>query len=372
MTETLKICHVTTASEPIAGAERVLVDLARKSAVGWDLCFVTVEPSGELNEALAELGWPARSLGATHPIQVPAALSRLRGIFREIEPDIIHAHLHHASALCALTRGGTPLVQTRHYSDHMYRYEGPLARGLDLLAARRARRIAAVSRAVRDHLVDVENLPRQQIEVIPNGVDCETLARADTDTGGAILEDYGVQGPVVGCAATFHPRKGHVHLLDAWQDVIKGHPDAHLLLMGKRTDHPDLAKMVERRGLADSVHPVGFHPEGRAIMAAFDVYVQPSIEEGFGLAVIEAMAMGQPVVASKVGGMKETVVDGETGLHVPPGESNPLADSLILLLDDEEWARELGRTGQKRARSQYSSRRMVSDYDRFYAKATGT
>lgn len=373
MTTARSILHVTTASGPIAGAERVLLDLASVAQDhAWEFGVVTVEPWGPLNDALEEKGVLAYSLGTTKSYQAPVAIAKLRSIVKGFNPDVVHTHLFHASALAAAaTIGLSPvLVQTRHYEGHTNRFEGRIHQSLDRRIAKRSARLAAVSEPVRDYLVLQEGVDDDLVDVVHNGVDWDALAAVDPEPARRVFDDIGVgDGPLIGCAATYHPCKGHVYLLDAFQAVSERFPDAKLILMGRGTDSPELAAKIAERGIEPNVHCLGFRPDGRHVMAVLDVYTQPSIEEAFGLAVIEAMAMGHPVVVSEVGGMARTVEDGISGFHVKPGDPESLADQLISTLEDPTRSQRVGKNAQRRVKEHFSVGAMAEAYDRFYDRA---
>lgn len=368
----LSILHFTTASEPIAGAERVLLDLAEAAPAKWNLMLLTLRPEGELQRKFRALGYSTESLNAKAPSDSPKVLFQLRRLLLREQPDLLHTHLHHASVLgsaAASLHRGVALVQTRHYSDYMRRFGGGISAALDAWAARRCDRVAAVSQPALEQLKS-EGVHPRRLAVVPNGIDVARLASLPREAGRAALRTEGVpDGPVVGCAATFHPIKGHRLLLEAFSYLHAKLPTAQLVLLGHGTDDPILKRHAALLGCAGAVHGLGFQPLGQRMMAGFDVYVQPSVDEGFGLAVVEAMAMGLPVVASAVGGLRVTVQQGETGLLVPPGDAQALATALMDVLLDGSLARRLGEAGAERARSNYGRDRMVEGYDQLYSAA---
>lgn len=366
----MHILHVTTASQPIAGAERLLLDIAQEARDReHELSFLTLEPQGEFHEQLDAMGWTTGSLEATRPRQILQAVSGLRQTIASLGPDLLHAHLFHGTVLASAgaVGMGLPLIQTRHYSDYMDRYGDPFRRRLDHWAANRADRVIAVSLAAEEHLTQVAGVPPERVEVIPNGVDVERLGRVDPKQGERVLRELGIDdGPLVGCAATYHPRKGHRYLIEAMSRVCKELPTAHLVLLGRGTGDGGLVGQARKLDIEDRVHGLGFHPEGQAIMAALDLYVQPSVEEGFGLAVVEAMAMGLPVVVSDVGGMRHTVIHGSSGIRVPPADPPALADAILRTLKEPSLARRLGEAGRARASEAFSIQRMVDEHERIY------
>ena len=366
----LRILHLTTDGSTVAGAERVLLALGSAAdRARWSLGFATVGPAGTVNELLAATGWPADSLGYRHATDGPAAVVRLARLVLAHRTDVLHAHLPRAVAFGALVAPvlGVPLVQTRHYSDYLHRFGTPAQRRVDRWAAARCAGIAGVSEAAREHLVQVERIPAVRVVVIENGVDWAGLSRIDPGPGRATLAALGVPaGPLVCCAASLHPRKGLHHLVDAFAPVVARVPAARLVLLGSGGERDALRERIRGRGLDDHVRLLGQRVDAHALIAACDVYVQPSVEEGFGLAVLEAMAMRRPVVVSDVGGMQITVENGVSGVRVPPGNPGRLAEALAGLLLDRAEAARLGGAASARVRDHYSVERQVAAYDRWY------
>lgn len=369
----LRVFHLTTSGDVIAGAEQLLIGIARLAdPARWDLAFASLTGRDKMHDALAPYGWPTHAFDLTNVASVPGTLLRLRAALAEFRPDILHAHLSHSTILAAVAGmidRRLVLVQTRHYSDYVSRFR---KRRLvaDAWASRRCDRIIAVSDAARAQLVEVEGVDGARVTVVDNGVEWDRLSALDHDEGRRKLEALGVPpGPTIGCAATFNIRKGHTYLLQAMVRVLARHADARLVLLGTGQDEALTRAEVKRLGLEDRVHFLGHRADAHPLLAGLDVYVQPSVEEGFGLALIEAMATRRPVVATAVGGMLATVDPDRTGLRVPPSDPAALADALLALIDDPARAAELGRNASENVRQHYSLQRMLDQYDEVYRRA---
>lgn len=370
MSAPVRILHVTTASSPIAGAERLLTDIARRAPRdSWQLAFVTLQSAGELNRLVEGSGWPSYSLDVRSPAQLPAAWMRLRHIARTFRPDIVHTHLYHASVLAALpgASAGAPLVLTRHYADFMQDFGGPFSRALDRFSAHRSAAVAAVSEAARAYITGHEGVPPERVTVIENGVDCDALGALDRAEGRRLLETAGLAGgPLIGCAASLYAAKGLDVLLRAFQTVLRTVPDSRLALLGAGPQEAELKALAEELGVASQTVFLGYRPDAPLLMSALDLYAQPSVQEGFGLAVLEAMAMGLPVVVSRVGGMAETVEHEVSGLQVEAGRADLLAGALLRLLQTPTLAGRLGRAAAQRVSERYSINRVLADYQALY------
>jgi glycosyltransferase involved in cell wall biosynthesis len=171
---------------------------------------------------------------------------------------------------------------------------------------------------------------------------------------------------VIGAASRLVPVKGVQNLLRALPDVRARHPEVSLEIAGDGAQRPSLEADARRLGVADHVRFLGWQPNLTEPFRRWSVFVQPSIEEGFGLAVLEAMAAGLPVVATQIGGLTELVVHGVTGLLVPPGSDRGLAEAISTLLDDAARSRNMGLAGRERAERLFTVERMVDGILRVY------
>ena len=168
--------------------------------------------------------------------------------------------------------------------------------------------------------------------------------------------------------ARLAPQKGHRVLFDALPRVLERVPEARVRVVG----HEELSTVAELRayaagrGVADRVAFEGFRGDVPSVLRELDLFVLPSLWEGFGLVLLEAMAAGRPVVASAVGPIPEVVVDGESGLLVPPGDPEALARAIVRVLEDAVLAERLGRAGRARVEQVFGLDRMVERTDALY------
>lgn len=361
-----RILHVTTVGGPLAGAERMLVTLAGDvDRREWELHLATLGPEGPLHEEFRARGWTASSLGSPSTACSPMALWRLARLVRRWQPDVLHVHLARPSVLAAVIKPfvGAPVVQTRHYGDFLQRAAPRWEAALDAWAARRMDLVLAVSSASAHDLRSIEGVPADRVRVAANGID---LAEPGLDAESQA--DAGIAGPYLACAATWHPRKGHAVLFAALAQLAPRHPGLRLVLLGAGTQDPRVAAAASQAGIGDRVEALGFCDRTRAlaVVRRATAYVQPSLEEGFGVAVVEAMALRVPVVVSDVGGMAETVEQGVTGLRTPPGDADALAKAIAALLADPEARRAMGAAGRRRVERMYSGSAMRRAYEACY------
>ena len=211
-----------------------------------------------------------------------------------------------------------------------------------------------------------EGFPARRLGVIPNAVDPGVCPDAGARRAARAMLEISDSSFVVGTVARFDPVKDLGTLIDAFAQIVGGLPDAALVLIGDGPERPTLEALAEARALTRLVRFPGMRSDARALMPALDVYVNCSVSEGTSLTIMEAMAAGLPVVATRVGGNPEVVADGITGVLVPPRSSSSLARAVQLLAADRALARRLGRAGRHRMEAEFAIDRVVDKYVRIY------
>jgi glycosyltransferase involved in cell wall biosynthesis len=348
-------------------------------AHGFDCEIACPGDSGLVHDALEAnvLVHPVPIVGPLHPLRDPLAIIALREVIHERRPAIIHAHGSKAGLIArvaSLLSGHTPTVVTVH-NQVLYGGISPLMRRvyitLERWLARRTARIITVSDALRTELLDVYGLPARLVTTVHNGLDLSPFLKGGD--GPAARRRYGVPADSVafGLAARFAPQKAHDVLIDAAVPVLERDERAWLLLAG---DGPLLeAARTKARAtrVRDRILFPGFETDVPGLLAALDVYVSPAIAEGLGLATIEAMAAGLPVVATTAGGTPEVVESGVTGVLVPPGRPAPLTEALNGLLRDLALRRSMGEAGRARAVAEFGEDRMLERIAEVYREVLG-
>lgn len=243
-------------------------------------------------------------------------------------------------------------------SVHHYQDRGELRLG------ERCRGVLACSEPIRENLVNDARLPKELIHVVPLGVEVPGAAPGPSATE--------ARTPVVATFASLTPDQDPATLLRAASAVMQTRPGAcHFLVVGEGPEEPALRRLA--RELRLEKHLTFSHagvPHER-ILAETDVYVQTARREGFGLAVLEAMAWGRPVVATAVGGLISLVRDGQTGFLVPAGDARAVAGKILDLLGDPQRRATMGANGRALAVKEFSLRRMVQRVSEVYARAMG-
>ena len=340
----------------IGGSERHLLTLLPALAgSGLDVRFVGLDdPAWDSRDFYDALRVPYERLPAPRDLD-PRLASRLRRTLRRLDPDLVHTHLVHADAYGAVAAARMPfaLVSTKH-NDDPFR-TGPF-RFVERLLTRRAARAVAITEALRRFAVERVGLPADKLTVVPYGLDALPEPWA---------EDPPVELPpgarVLLCVARLVPQKGVDVAVRALPAIRARHPHAVLVVLG---EGPQRAALQ-----AEGTYVLGRVGDVAAWYRRAEVVVHPARWEGFGLALLEAMLAAKPVVASRVSSVPEIVLDGETGLLVPPDDPRALAGAVSSLLDDPARAAALGRAGYDRARREFSVARMTERTLRVYEEA---
>jgi glycosyltransferase involved in cell wall biosynthesis len=283
--------------------------------------------------------------------------------------DIVHLHMRHATIVGALASklAGTTAMVTRHYTtdpSHAGRSgrAQQLTQTLDNYCTKSVKRIVAVSNHVRDVLIELSVRP-EQIDVVHNGVD---IALFDAQARSSPALEVPSGHLVIGTVGSLTWRKGHKYLIEAFADVSRRLANCSLVIVGEGPELDALRQLASGLGISERVIFAGFRNDIAALIREFDVYVQPSIYESFGIVLLEAMAATKAVVATNVGGVPEIVSDGETGVLVSPENPGMIADALIRILGDEGARIRMAEKGRSRVVANFDIAQTVSKYQDVY------
>jgi glycosyltransferase involved in cell wall biosynthesis len=336
---------------PAFGAvERYVVSLARGLRdAGEDLTLVypgapELEPFRELGGGSVRLApFPPALLEAT-PRLVGTLVRRLR----RLRPRVVHVTDVWPAAFVAARLAGVPRVVVTHHTPELPRRDNLAGRLLWRLGWLARPEVIYTSLSDREH--DARRLRRH---VIPLGIDLDRFEHA--------TPELQVDHPVVGTVGRLASQKGQRYLIEAAPRVLERHPDVRFAIVGDGELRAQLEAQAAAAELDDRFLFTGMREDVAPLLASFDVFALPSLFEGLCLAVIEAQAAGVPVVATPVGGVKETVRAGETGVVCRPADPDSLADGIAWLLEHPEEAKRLAATARERVRERFSEQRMVQE-----------
>ncbi len=230
-------------------------------------------------------------------------------------------------------------------------------------------RIIAVSQPVKEHLVKDFGVNDKNITLIYNGIDVARFKNQQAKLKSEIKKSLGLADmPVIGIVGRLSDVKGHSYLIEAMQKVLEKIPQARLVVVGEGKIKERLVSLSRRLRIEKSILFIPSVKDTSEILSIMDVFVMPSLKEGLGLALMEAMAAGLAVVGSDVGGIKDLVRDGQTGLLVKPADACGLASAITGLLEDSEKRSSLGREAQIFIGQNFTQEKMIAETENVYAE----
>jgi len=353
-----RIAHVSLGLE-MGGMEKLLVEFARHAdREHYRLHFVCLEGRGRLADEVEALGWPVEAMGKRPGVR-PGLVVKLARLFRRLSFDVVHTHNEPACIYgvpaARLARAGL-VLNTRHG-------QGPALGGrrarVFTLAARLAGRVVCVSNDAADLTVR-SGLPKRQVTTIWNGIDTQKFAfRGPCPAGPAIV------------VARLAAGKNIDALIQATALVRGQIPQFHLRIVGDGPCRSALEALAAELGIREHVDFTGEVDNVPQQLQQASMFVLPSLSEGVSLSLLEAMATGLPVVATRVGGNLEVVQEGETGFLVPVEQPAKMAEVMIRLAADAELARRMGTAGRRRVETKFDVRAMVRAYEALYRDGLG-
>jgi glycosyltransferase involved in cell wall biosynthesis len=365
----IRILQLITSLDRGGAENHLLALLSHLDAEAFELETAVLCGEGELVPVFREGGIRVHLLGARTRFD-PLALRRLVQLVRDGHYDILHSHLFRADIYAALAAAqlgeGRPLlVSTRHNDDRFFLH--PFVGLIHYMVSAQQDLIIAISDHIARFTVARGVRDPRRVRRVYHGLE-PPVTRALERDGQRIRHELGVEADdfLVGNVGRLALQKGQRHLIAAMPLLLERVPRAHAVIAGGGDLEDYLRDLAEEAGVAERVHVLGPRKDVPALMHAIDAFAMPSIWEGFGLVLLEAMAAGRPIVASRVATIPEVVVDGETGLLVAPGDPRALADALAVLAHQPALARQLGEAGRERLRRQFSIEKMVGDTESLY------
>ncbi|MFB3925670.1 MAG: glycosyltransferase family 4 protein [Syntrophales bacterium] len=250
---------------------------------------------------------------------------------------------------------------------------GPLQKkayiAADRLTERFVDRFIVVSDVLADRLIKAHEIPADKVIKIYNGIETELYNPEQADFEfRQVRREFGLDpgAPVIGAIGRLVWQKGFEYLVACIPEVVREFPSARFLLAGDGPLRGDLEKLSRRLKVEGKIIFAGFQPRVREILSALDVVAIPSVLEGFPMVTLEAMAMAKPIVATRIDGITEQIVDRESGLLVPPGNPDALAKAVLFLLRDQQYALRLGRNARIRVKKEFPVEKMISETEKVY------
>jgi glycosyltransferase involved in cell wall biosynthesis len=364
----MKVLHIIS-SGGMYGAEAVILNLSR-TLNGSSHCSVlgvfsnVSNPNLQLHEIALEEGIETHLISCDGQID-RRAIADIRELAARTGADVVHAHGFKADiyVYLALRRTKTSFVSTCHtwYDNNLLVFLYGLA---DRFVLRKYARVVAVSDEVKHRLLKA-GVPGDTIRLIRNGIELRPFGNATPSLRDSTSEST----LIVGLIGRLSIEKGIDIFLRAAARVLVEFPSARFLVVGDGPDKDKLEQLVDQLNIRESVSMLGRRSDMPSVYASLDVMVASSRQEGLPMAILEGMASGLSLVATAVGEVPTVVADGKTGLLVPPGDVDSLAEGILSLLRDPEMRARFGAAAKQRVEDEYSASRMTADYLRVYAEA---
>ncbi len=368
----IKIFHVTK-MKGISGSEnhlfRLLSELDKNRfdvhfCILAEACHVSLlqEYARRLEKAEVTV-----SILVMHKYVDLSLLRTLRNYIIQEKFHIIHTHLIHADlygTLAAKLARVSTILCSRHNDDRFRRYR-PLI-WLNRFLAHWHTKIIVISNWIGTFLQEIEGIPSEKIICIHYGLEPEALV-VNVDKH-YVREEFQIpeQIPVIGTIGRLTAQKGHSYLLQAVRQVTGQFPNLCVLIIGDGELRSELENQARELGIEANVIFSGYRNDAVRLLSGFDFFVFPSLWEGFGLVLLEAMALRKAVVASEVSAIPESVIQGKTGLLVPPKNAEKLAGAMLTLLNDNVLCNSLGESGYKRLQEDFTVQKMVETTEMLY------
>jgi glycosyltransferase involved in cell wall biosynthesis len=336
----------------MGGAERLRLSLLRelfRRGISCRICLL--QEYGELVEPIHSVGFPVDVLSASTSLYSLSTQQKLREYFHKHRPRIVHAgqfitNVHVTAAVKASTQ--CPVVIEEHGHSNWKKWHHRL---LDRMICRRADAVVCCSRSVARHVQGIIGTPDSQIFPIHNCVDPFPIEESDQATTGALKDELGIPSDafVVGTVGKLRPEKGHCYLLEAWKQFrAAAVAPCKLVIVG---DGPLRGSLREQARDIPDVVWAGQSTDVAKVLSIIDVFAFPSIDEGLGIALLEAMHAGKVVVASDTGGIPEVIDHERNGLLCSPGDSLQLSERLYELYTNPEKRKQFGAVGKSDVRT---------------------
>lgn len=373
----LKILNLTSTPRGIGGVESLLLSAADKYdparfSIAYCNLFDDDAGNGIFPTALKERGATYFHIPGRQWRDLPTLVAGLVKLMRRERFDVIHSHMLHATIVghIAARIARVPVrITSRQYTEEAFHNKGALFRALDRRLTRSATHVIAVSDAVRKTIIREDKIPPHIISVVYNSIDLHMLDAAQIDQ--PVPWDKSWEDSfVLGCVGSLNVRKGHADLLRALAEVLVVQPNVRLVILGEGSQREPLMALARELGIARHVLLAGFRSDIPALVRRFDLYVHPSLNETFGIAIAEAMAARRAVIGSTVGGIPE-VIGNDAGLLVPPANPATLTAAILKLVANPGLAKQMGERGRQRVQELFTVETTVAKYQELYTRLAG-
>jgi glycosyltransferase involved in cell wall biosynthesis len=356
----MRVLH-TESSTGWGGQEnRTLQEAIQMRKRGVDM-FFACRRGAKLGQRARDLGFPVDELPMRNSFD-PISIIGLARVLRRLRVDVVNTHSGRDTLLAGIAARLIPnrprIVRTRH---------------LILPITSKATysvlpdHVVCVSHAVQEYLASA-GVPADMLSTVPTGVDTARFDPAATEA--TLRTELGIAAdvPLIGTVAILRMKKGYQDLIAAIPRVLATVPDAHFVFAGNGPQRENIERALTEANVNDRVHLLGLRSDIPQVLKSLDVFVLPTHQEALGTSYIEAQAMGVPVIGTRVGGVPDTMIEGETGLLVPPHDPPALADAIIALAGDRELRQRMSAAGRRWVLEEYTVERMAERMHALYER----
>jgi glycosyltransferase involved in cell wall biosynthesis len=361
-----KIVHLVTSLE-IGGAQHnMLLGLPRLDPERYEHILVSIMDRMQMAQQFRQLGIEVHTLGLSKKYDIAVTL-RLRTLLRKLQPDILHTYLIHGNVLGRIVGRlvGIPVIigseltigQAGRLGRLVTKLTNPLTDAVEVNSETGGKAVA----------VDLR-VPPEKIEVVLPGLDLDAFG--GTENRSTIREAIGVQGSqhLVLYIGRLRPVKGVEYGIKAFAQAAQANSDLHLALAGEGEQRDYLGNLSTELGIAEKVSFLGARNDLPDVLSAADSVLMPSLTEGFPRVAIEAMAAAKPVIATRVGGTPEAIIDDQTGILVESKDIPAMTAAITRLAGNADLLTRLGTAARSRAETHYSAASYVSRLDEMYQR----
>ena len=363
-THRIKVLHLITSLE-IGGTQHgLLLGLPKFDNKRYEHIVCSLMDRMQMKEQFQESGIEVHSLALDKKTDIAVAL-RLRSLLKELRPDILHTYLLHGNVIGRIIGRlvGTPIIigsertigQAKVFGRLLTKLTNPLTDVVEVNSFLGAKAIAK----------DL-GVPKRKIEVVQSGLDLDNYPAKSKRIKVRSSLGLSHEQHLILIIGRLRHVKGVDQGLIGFEKILNKHASAHLAIAGEGEQLVSLQSLVKELGISKNVTFLGARNDLPALLSASDSVLIPSRNEGFPRVAIEAMAAGKPVVATTAGGIPEAIIDGETGILVPPNDVNAMAIALSSLIENKTLRNHLGQVGEQRARQNYSIEKYVTRLDNLY------
>ncbi len=362
----IKILHIVEDLK-IGGLEKVIASItAGLNSAKYQCSVWCISRGGAIADQLVEKGIDVEILDI-HSYYDPFKIFKLVRLLKGFRPDILHTHTYFSNTIGRLAGklAKVPVMITHVHSTYFHYSQRNLF--IERFLSRYTDKIVCCSNAVKDFVVNQEKISEAKAITIYNGV--KKASRSFNVEDSRRLLNVEENDIVVTTIGSLFPHKGHRYLIDAFAKVRCNEKNIKCLIVGDGPLRKELEHQAKVLGLEDKVRFLGIQKNIAEVLSVTDIFVLPSCEqEGLGIAMIEAMAYGNPVIGTNIGGIPEVIVDGVTGLLFSAKDAEQLAKKLSELIDDADKRIKYGHAAQKHYKENFTEEMMLSKIENLYEK----